>query len=207
MSVSTKVALLKVAENQMRSRGYSAFSYADLAATIGIRKASIHHHFPTKECLGQELIKDSINRFETTMRSIEDADRDPMMRLRAFSRLFLISANEGLLPLCGALAAEMAALPLSLQVLTRLFFETQLDWLQRTISEAAIQKGWLLAKPAQAYAFMLLSTLEGASLIDWTLGRSADPLTGFDCLLESLERSAAMSSREIKHGRGHQLSC
>jgi len=207
MSVSTKVALLKVAENQMRSRGYSAFSYADLAATIGIRKASIHHHFPTKECLGQELIKDSINRFETTMRSIEDADRDPMMRLRAFSRLFLISANEGLLPLCGALAAEMAALPLSLQVLTRLFFETQLDWLQRTISEAAIQKGWLLAKPAQAYAFMLLSTLEGASLIDWTLGRSADPLTGFDCLLESLERSAAMSSREIKHASGHQLSC
>ncbi|MNQ73262.1 Nucleoid occlusion factor SlmA [compost metagenome] len=207
MSVSTKVALLKVAENQMRSRGYSAFSYADLAATIGIRKASIHHHFPTKECLGQELIKDSINRFETTMRSIEDADQDPMMRLRAFSRLFLISANEGLLPLCGALAAEMAALPLSLQVLTRLFFETQLDWLQRTISEAAIQKGWLLAKPAQAYAFMLLSTLEGASLIDWTLGRSADPLTGFDCLLESLERSAAMSSREIKHASGHQLSC
>ncbi|MNF42525.1 Nucleoid occlusion factor SlmA [compost metagenome] len=207
MSVSTKVALLKVAENQMRSRGYSAFSYADLAATIGIRKASIHHHFPTKECLGQELIKDYINRFDTTMRSIEDADQDPMMRLRAFSRLFLISANEGLLPLCGALAAEMAALPLSLQVLTRLFFETQLDWLQRTISEAAIQKGWLLAKPAQAYAFMLLSTLEGASLIDWTLGRSADPLTGFDCLLESLERSAAMSSREIKHASGHQLSC
>lgn len=207
MSVSTRAALLKVAENQMRSKGYSAFSYADLAATIGIRKASIHHHFPTKECLGQELIKDSINRFDATIRSIEDADEDPLLRLRAFSRLFVVSANEGLLPLCGALAAEMAALPLSLQVLTRVFFETQLDWLQRTISEAAIQKGWLLAKPAQSYAFMLLSALEGASLIDWTLGRSADSLAGFDCLLESLERSAAMSAREIKHTRGHQPNC
>ena len=207
MSVSTRAALLKVAENQMRSKGYSAFSYADLAATIGIRKASIHHHFPTKECLGQELIKDSFNRFDATIRSIEDADEDPLLRLRAFSRLFVVSANEGLLPLCGALAAEMAALPLSLQVLTRVFFETQLDWLQRTISEAAIQKGWLLAKPAQSYAFMLLSALEGASLIDWTLGRSADPLAGFDCLLESLERSAAMSAREIKHTSGHQTNC
>ncbi|MND83887.1 TetR/AcrR family transcriptional regulator [Pseudomonas fluorescens] len=207
MSVSTRAALLKVAENQMRSKGYSAFSYADLAATIGIRKASIHHHFPTKECLGQELIKDSFNRFDATIRSIEDTDEDPLLRLRAFSRLFVVSANEGLLPLCGALAAEMAALPLSLQVLTRVFFETQLDWLQRTISEAAIQKGWLLAKPAQSYAFMLLSALEGASLIDWTLGRSADPLAGFDCLLESLERSAAMSAREIKHTSGHQTNC
>ena len=128
------------------------------------------------------------------------------MRLRAFSSLFVISANEGLLPLCGALAADMAALPSSLQVLTRAFFEMQLDWLQRTISEAAIQKGWLLTKPAQAYAFMLLSTLESASFIDWTLGRSADPLAGFDCLLESLERSAAMSCREIKHASGYQTS-
>jgi len=207
MSVSTRASLLKVAENQMRSKGYSAFSYADLAATIGIRKASIHHHFPTKECLGQELIKDYIDRFDTTLRSIEDTDQDPLMRLRAFSRLFTISANEGLLPLCGALAAEMAALPLSLQGLTRVFFETQLEWLQRTISEAAIQRGWLLAKPAHAYAFMLLSALEGASLIDWTLGRSADPLAGFDCLLESLERSAAMSARDIRHTNGHQPNC
>ncbi|MGF6458095.1 TetR/AcrR family transcriptional regulator [Pseudomonas frederiksbergensis] len=206
MSISTRAALLKVAEKQMRSKGYSAFSYADLAATIGIRKASIHHHFPTKECLGRELIKDSINRFDTTMRSIEEDNQDPIMRLQAFSRLFVISANEGLLPLCGALAAEMAALPLSLQVLTRAFFESQLDWLQRTISEAAIQKGWLLAKPAQSYAFMLLSTLEGASFIDWTLGRSADPLGGFDCVLDSLERSAVTSSREIKHPSGQQMS-
>ncbi|VVP91253.1 hypothetical protein PS925_01410 [Pseudomonas fluorescens] len=207
MSVSTRAALLKVAENQMRSKGYSAFSYADLAATIGIRKASIHHHFPTKECLGQELVKDSINRFDMTIRSIEDADQDPLMRLRAFSRLFVVSADDGLLPLCGALAAEMAALPLSLQVLTRVFFETQLDWLQRTISEAAIQKGWLLPKPAQAYAFMLLSTLEGASLIDWTLGRSADPLAGFECLLESLEQSVSTAARSIRHTGDNQQSC
>lgn len=30
MSITTKTALLNVAETQMRSRGYSAFSYADL---------------------------------------------------------------------------------------------------------------------------------------------------------------------------------
>ena len=207
MSGSTRAALLKVAENQMRSKGYSAFSYADLATTIGIRKASIHHHFPTKECLGQELIKDSINRFDATILSIEDADDDPLLRLRAFSRLFVDSGNEGLLPLCGALAAEMAALPLSLQVLTRVFFETQLDWLQRTISEAAIQKGWLLSRPAQSYAFMLLSVLEGECLIDWTLGRSADPLAGFDYILESLEQSVVMPARQIRHTKSKQPSC
>jgi len=29
-------------------RGYNGFSYADLAERFGIRKASIHHHFPSK---------------------------------------------------------------------------------------------------------------------------------------------------------------
>ncbi|TKK04476.1 hypothetical protein PflCFBP13510_19165 [Pseudomonas fluorescens] len=101
MSITARVALLKVAENQMRSRGYSAFSYADLAAKVGIRKASIHHRFPTKECLGQALIKHSINRFQSTLRLIEDADWDPLVRLRAvllpvqqFNQMYLESTGE-----------------------------------------------------------------------------------------------------------------
>ncbi|WLH91803.1 TetR/AcrR family transcriptional regulator [Pseudomonas sp. FP453] len=184
MSVTTKAALLSYAETQMRSKGYSAFSYADLAAKVGIRKASIHHHFPTKECLGAELINDYINRFNETLASIESMHPDPLKRLRAFSQLFVMSANEGLLPLCGALAAEMAALPLSLQGLTRDFFNAQLDWLQSTLSQAVRQHNWSLETPIENFAFMLLSSLEGASLIDWTLGRTTDPLAGFNHLLE-----------------------
>ena len=192
MSITTKAALLNAAETHMRSKGYSAFSYADLAVQIGIRKASIHHHFPTKECLGAELIKDYIQRFEETLGSIEAMHSDPLLRLRGFSRLFVISSNDGLLPLCGALAAEMSALPLSLQGLTRRFFESQLNWLQSTLSDTVRQHHWVLDKPLEAYAFMLLSALEGASLIEWALGQSNDPLTGFNHLLETLEMRSSL---------------
>ncbi|MPQ84184.1 TetR/AcrR family transcriptional regulator [Pseudomonas sp. MAFF 730085] len=192
MSITTKAALLNAAETHMRSKGYSAFSYADLAVQIGIRKASIHHHFPTKECLGAELIKDYIQRFEETLGSIEAIHSDPLLRLRGFSRLFVISANDGLLPLCGALAAEMSALPLSLQGLTRRFFESQLNWLQSTLSDTVRQHHWVLDKPLETYAFMLLSALEGASLIDWALGRSNDPLAGFNHLLETLATRSSL---------------
>lgn len=187
MSITTKTALMSYAEIQMRSKGYSAFSYADLAVKIGIRKASIHHHFPTKECLGGELIKDYISRFDETLASIEAMHSTPKLRLLAFSRLFVISAKEGLLPLCGALAAEMAALPLSLQVLTRDFFNSQLAWLQNTLNDAVRQHNWSLGATVENFAFMLLSMLEGASLIDWTLGRSNDPLAGFNHLIEMAE--------------------
>ncbi|AZE83443.1 Transcriptional regulator, AcrR family [Pseudomonas orientalis] len=192
MSVTTKAALLHAAQIHMRSRGYSAFSYADLAAQIGIRKASIHHHFPTKEYLGAELIKDYIQRFEETLVAIEAMHADPLLRLRGFSQLFVISANEGLLPLCGALAAEMAALPLSLQGLTRCFFESQLHWLQGTLSDAARRHHWVLDKPLEVYAAMLLGALEGASLINWALDGSNDPLSGFNHLLETLAMRSSL---------------
>lgn len=196
MSITTKAALMSCAEAQMRSKGYSAFSYADLAAKIGIRKASIHHHFPTKECLGTELISDYIARFNEKLVSIESIHPEPLQRLRAFSQLFLISANEGLLPLCGALAAEMAALPLSLQGLTRNFFNSQLAWLQSILDDAVRQHNWSLGATTENFAFMLLSVLEGASLIDWTLGRSTDPLAGFNHLLEM----AAIQSSFLRAG-------
>ena len=60
----TKSALLAEAEVLIRTQGYAAFSYADLSERVGIRKASIHHHFPTKELLGAALIDAYLERFE-----------------------------------------------------------------------------------------------------------------------------------------------
>ncbi|MCA8089277.1 TetR/AcrR family transcriptional regulator, partial [Burkholderia cenocepacia] len=57
MAVGTRDALVQAGEGLMRSMGYAAFSYADLAETVGIRKASIHHHFPTKEDLGVAIVE------------------------------------------------------------------------------------------------------------------------------------------------------
>lgn len=62
MSITTKAALLSYAEIQMRSKGYSAFSYADLAAKVGIRKSSIHHHFPLSMLEGASLIDWTLGR-------------------------------------------------------------------------------------------------------------------------------------------------
>ena len=52
----TRAELLIQAETLVRGRGYAGFSYADLAEAVGIRKASIHHHFPTKVDLGAALV-------------------------------------------------------------------------------------------------------------------------------------------------------
>ncbi|UMO89950.1 TetR/AcrR family transcriptional regulator [Pectobacterium sp. PL64] len=54
-----KTGLSKRIDDLDEEEGYSSFSYADFATKIGISKASIHHHFPSKEMLGEEVMGQS----------------------------------------------------------------------------------------------------------------------------------------------------
>ena len=57
MEKKTAEQILDVAQEMVRRQGYSAFSYADIAGRVGIRKASIHDHFPSKADLVQRLVQ------------------------------------------------------------------------------------------------------------------------------------------------------
>ena len=105
---------------------------ADLAKTVGVSKPSIHHHFPSKENLGIVIVEAYIDRVRSDLARIEAQHNPTLARLEAFLRMFQTSSNSGLLPLCGALAAEMSALPVSLQQITRRIFDLQLQWLCST---------------------------------------------------------------------------
>ena len=52
MEKHTAQKILDVAQDMVRNRGYSAFSYADISAQVGIRKASIHYALPLKGGFG-----------------------------------------------------------------------------------------------------------------------------------------------------------
>lgn len=167
MAIGTRDALVQAAESLMRTKGYAAFSYADLTEVVGIRKASIHHHFPTKEALGIAIVEDYIARVCGDFERIEKEHQDLAGRLAAFFRLFRASSEGGLLPLCGALAAEMAALPSGLQMLTHRFFNVQLKWLTAILDKGVANGEIPLGRGTRQKAFLLLSVLEGASFINW----------------------------------------
>ena len=52
-----KTEILETAAELLESKSFAAFSYQHLADRLGIRKASIHHHFPTKDDLGLALLQ------------------------------------------------------------------------------------------------------------------------------------------------------
>ncbi|MGO7998244.1 TetR/AcrR family transcriptional regulator, partial [Rhizobium ruizarguesonis] len=52
----TSDSILTSARALIMTGGYHGFSYADIAAVVGIRNASIHHHFPSKTDLVRPLV-------------------------------------------------------------------------------------------------------------------------------------------------------
>ena len=85
----TRVVLLADAVLLIRRRGYSGFSYADLAESVGIRKASIHHHFPTKSDLATALLASFDARYDVAMAEILLTFSNGLDRVRAYAHLYL----------------------------------------------------------------------------------------------------------------------
>ena len=93
-----------------------------------------------------------------------------------------------MLPLCGALAAELLALPESLKEMTKDFFEIHLTWLQANIKQGQ-DRGELKADlDVSRVSRFILNTLEGASFVSWAMSDDYENSSGFDLILSTLRR-------------------
>jgi TetR/AcrR family transcriptional repressor of nem operon len=170
MAANTKHLLLAAAETLVRRQGYAGFSYADLAAVMGITKASIHYHFRAKEDLGVALIAAYDARYKERMTAILDATQDAAERIEGYGQLYLEGLESGGGCLAAALATEIDVLPQVFRDSIASFFASHLAWLTDVVSQGQIQGMIVRALSAETYARMILSTLGGALILDRVLG-------------------------------------
>lgn len=165
MSLMTRDRLLNEANLLMRMRGYSAFSYADLSKKIGITKASIHHHFPTKDVLGEEVVVRSLEEMKVLFSQIENQSDSVRTRLTAYMDIFAEGYRTSMLPLCCALSADLANLPENVKEQATVYFETQIAWLTRILMEGQVSGEVSSAISAEKAALIILNICEGASVV------------------------------------------
>ena len=162
----TRSELLMAAETLVRGRGYSGFSYADLAQAVGIRKASIHHHFRTKEDLALALVAAYEARYDEALDAILAESGDGVARIEAYGRLYLLGVEAGLGCLCAALAVELETLPEPLRREVARFFDKHIAWLERVLAAGVADGSIRRGVDPRACARMVVATLEGALLLE-----------------------------------------
>jgi TetR/AcrR family transcriptional repressor of nem operon len=161
---STPEAILRCAHSAIVAGGYSGFSYADIAAVVGIRKASIHHHFPTKADLVCALVKQYREQAEAGLAAMERDASDALEQLRAFTGYWetCIGAPETSYCLCALLATQIPVLPDEIVLELRAYFRTLSAWLESALERGVRQGIITLTVSPHAEAESLMATVHGA---------------------------------------------
>jgi TetR/AcrR family transcriptional repressor of nem operon len=102
----TKRALLECAQDLIQRVGINAMSYNDLSKEVGIRKASIHYHFPKKEDLIRELQANCQRVYGDNYLKVVNGPGKAADKLRQLTQIYIDSLNRGKLCLMAMLSAE-----------------------------------------------------------------------------------------------------
>lgn len=172
-----KTELLNCAENVARRRGYDGFSYADLASEVGIRKASIHYHFPSKADLAVALIERYADTFSDALAVIDETSDIASDRLAAYVQGYRRALSGGA-KLCLCVAFSISRDSLSEEALAELeaFHSNSIIWLTKTFELANKDGSVTNTGDPLEEATTLLAIVVGAQLV----ARAANKVGDFD---------------------------
>jgi TetR/AcrR family transcriptional repressor of nem operon len=123
----TRRLIMRRARELMLSRSYLGLNFQVLADQVGIRKASLYHHFPSKEALGVALVDDARERFLQWTDTVKS--ETPSRQAVAYIKMFRdqIGAGERVCPV-GATASEWELIDPALQDAVRALSRAHAEW-------------------------------------------------------------------------------
>lgn len=169
---TTQQTILFSALSLMQRCGYHAFSYADIADQVGIRKASIHYYFPSKQDLAQSVVAHYRATARAGLAHLQRNIPDPAQQLEAYIAYFGEEVDgHPRICLCALLAAEILTLPEPVRAEVQGYYQEHEAWLAAVL-ESGRQQGVLHFNGAALIAAQtLLAVLEGAMLSARTYGQ------------------------------------
>jgi TetR/AcrR family transcriptional regulator, transcriptional repressor for nem operon len=172
MQGETANRILQTAKALISDRGYSAFSYADIAEAVHIRKASIHHHFPTKANLVVAVLKAHRDGLLQGTQFLTQKIEDPLARLQAYVQHWEGCIRDNSQPFCIAalLAAELPGLPEEVRAEVQKHFLALSEWIFQTLEEGVTKRTLRLQVTPREEAQNFMATIHGAMLSARALG-------------------------------------
>ncbi len=157
----TERKILLKAQQLLQERGYQFFSFQDLADSVGIRKASVHHYFKTKEELAGRMVADYTVRIETWFAEIDSKKLKPKQKLLKYFDLFReMSCNGKNVCPGGSLLLDWNNFSKPNRAELQKMMSVHYQWLIRLLKDAALENLTKLS----ATEIPIHATLIGASL-------------------------------------------
>lgn len=157
-------AIIQTVNRLLAEKGFDAMTVDEVAASVGIAKASLYKHFPSKEDLAAAAMVRIMQRAQEFLASLP-ADRTPIEQLKSVAR-WTIEVQ---------LAGEMPSLPSQNSTLRAALLNKR-EYIDRLVQVSDTLGGWITAAQANG-------TLSGklpAIVVLYTLyARACDPVLEF----------------------------
>ena len=174
---NSRERILSAATRIAQAHGYGGLNFRDLAEEVGIRAASIYHHFSSKADLGAAVARRYWEDSAAGLDALLADSADPPRCLREYPETFRRAlVNDNRICLCSFMAAEIDDLPEEVQKEVRTFADVNIAWLSKVLSAAAV----VGPEESEQRARAIFAAVAGAQL----LARSRSDISLYDALIE-----------------------
>ena len=170
--------ILLAATKIAQAHGYGGLNLRGLAEQVGIKAASLYHHFPSKADLAAAVAKRYWEDSAATLAALSADTPTPVDALRRYPDTFRQSLeNENRMCLSSFMAAEYDDLPDVVKTEVQAFADVNVAWLEKTL----VVSGTVGADDAGKRARAIFASVAGAQL----MARGRADMALFDTLIDS----------------------
>lgn len=159
MSSSTKEDLLHEASRMLLSKGLNGFSLQELAGKLNIKKASLFHHYPSKNALAVELYRFYQTAFISWTQKYAHLPAEKQIVTYAEKLTSWICEKQRVCPV-GALSLEWSLVDPALQEEIKKLHLIQKEWLTKLFKTMHKEIG--LRLPIQDAVFQTMGLIQGS---------------------------------------------
>jgi TetR/AcrR family transcriptional regulator, transcriptional repressor for nem operon len=178
--------ILAAATAIAQAHGYGGLNVRTLAEEVGIKAASLYHHFPSKADLAAAVAKRYWEDAAALLEALWDETQDPLEWLRRYPDVTFRKALENGNRMCMAsfMTAESDDLPDVVKKEAQIFADVNIQWLAKALSAAGV----VGPREARRRARSIFAAVVGAQLV--ARGRSDVAL--FDTLIDGYRASGLL---------------
>jgi TetR/AcrR family transcriptional regulator, transcriptional repressor for nem operon len=164
----TRENIIALADQLIRTKGFNAFSYADISAPLDIKNAAVHYHFPNKADLGIAVIEQEIAKLNDCIQQWEKLSPDS--QLKKLMGTFQQRSKQGTICLVGSLTPDYDTFSPAMQQKVQEMCKRILDWMADCLEKGRAAKKFSFEGDAYDRALMVMSNLMSSLLYSRVLG-------------------------------------
>ena len=165
MMLERESLIIETVNHLLATKGYDAMTVDEIADTVGIAKASLYRHFPSKEALGMAALVDIMHKALGVINQLNATDQTAIDKLKVLTQWAMRLK----------LAQKMPNLPSENSQLRELLIAND-DYTNNLVMLSDSIGEWI--EQAQAEG-KLQSNIPGLAILYTLYARACDPVLGF----------------------------